>query len=297
MIITPFLIQWAPKLAKRAEALQRVHHWFGYKGSGTSGTTHLKIRDHVIIVGYGLNGRNLARVLKDIDIPYLVLDIGADIVQAATSKGVHIRYGDASNPTVLKQVQIEQARAIVIATSDPFGVRRIVQLSRELNPDLHIVVRTRYIKELEELLELGANEVVPEEFETSIEIFTLVLQCYHIPKPVIFEKAEEIRREGYALLRREELPTLAHRFRKGLFADVEVETWRIEEDSPVLGQSLLKTGIQRKTGAVVVALTRDGITQSKPPSETILEIGDILVFLGAREQIHRAIDLVSHMPS
>ncbi len=295
MIITPFLIQWAPRLAKRAEALQRIHHWFGHKGSTYTATTHLKIRDHVIIVGYGLNGRNLARVLQDVEIPYLVLDLDAEVVQAATSRGVHIQYGEATNPTVLKHVRIEEARAIVIATSDPFGVRRIVQLARELNPDLHIVVRTRYIKELEELHDLGANEVIPEEFETSIEIFTLVLQCYEIPKPVIFEKAEEIRREGYALLRREELPALAHRFRKGVFADVEVETWRIEEDSPALGQSLLQTGIQRRTGTVIVALTRNGTTQSKPSSETVLEVNDILVFLGSREQIHRAIALVSHL--
>ena len=295
MIITPFLIQWAPKLAKRAEALQRVHHWFGYKGHSILATPHVRIQDHVIIVGYGLNGRNLARVLQEVEIPYLVLDIGADVVQAATSKGVHIQYGDASNPTVLKQVRIEQARAIVIATSDPFGVRRIVQLARELNPSLHIVVRTRYLKELEELHDLGANEVVPEEFETSIEIFTLVLQCYNIPKPVIFEKAEEIRREGYALLRREELPALAHRFRKGVFADVEVETWRIEEDSPALGLSLHTTGLQRKTGTVVVALTRNDITQSKPSSETILQVGDILVLLGSRDQIHKAIALISDM--
>ena len=294
MIITPFLIQWAPKLAKRAEALQRVHHWFGYKGStGTSATSHLKIRDHVIIVGYGLNGRNLTRVLKEVEIPYLVLDIGAELVKDASSKGVQIQYGDAANPIVLKQARIEQARAIVIATSDPFGVRRIVQLARELNPSLHIIVRTRYLKELQELHDLGANEVIPEEFETSIEIFTLVLQTYKVPKPVIFEKADQIRREGYALLRREELPALAHRLRKGFFADVEVETWRIDEDSPALGKSILQTGIQRTTGTVVVALTRNGITQSKPSNQTILETGDILVFLGSREQIHKAIALIS----
>ncbi|MGB0911243.1 MAG: cation:proton antiporter [Nitrospirales bacterium] len=293
MIITPFLIQWAPKLAKRAEAFQRVHHWFGYKGASSFSSTHLRIRDHVIIVGYGLNGRNLARVLQDMEIPYLVLDLEADVVQSATSKGIHIRYGDAANPTVLKQVRIEYARAIVIAMSDPFGVRRIVQLARALSPDLHIIVRTRYLKELEELHDLGANEVVPEEFETSIEIFTLVLQCYDVSKPVIFEKAEEIRREGYALLRREELPALAHRFRKGVFADVEVESWRIEEDSPALGQSFHQIGIQRKTGTVVIAVTRDGVTQSKPSSEAILEVGDVLVFLGSREQIRRAIALIS----
>ena len=99
-------------------------------------TPHLKIRDHVIIVGYGLNGRNLVRVLHEVEIPYVVLDVEADLVRSATKDGVSMVYGDATNPTVLKQVRIEQARVLVIATSDPFGARRIVQQSRGLNSKL-----------------------------------------------------------------------------------------------------------------------------------------------------------------
>lgn len=292
MIITPFLIQWSPKLARRTEAIQRLNRWLPQRLATHPETPHFKIRDHVIIVGYGLNGRNLSRVLQEVEIPYIVLDIGADLVHTASKAGVPILYGDATNPTVLKRASIERARVLVIAASDPFGARRIVQLARRVNPNLHIMVRTRYLKELQELHDLGANEVVPEEFETSIEIFTLVLRTYKVPQSVILEKAELIRREGYALLRRGELPELAHHLRGGTLADVEVETCRIEEDSPALRKSLAEVGVHTRTGSSVVALTRNGVTTTNPPKHTVLDVGDVLVILGSRDQIRKATALI-----
>lgn len=201
-------------------------------------------------------------------------------------------YGDGTNPRVLTQAGILLARVLVVATSDPFGARRIVQQARQLNPTLHIVVRTRYLKELQDLQELGANDVVPEEFETSIEIFALVLRTYQTPKPMIQDKVEQIRREGYLLLRRGELPELAHHLRAGTLADVQVDTCRVEHDSPVLGKPLTQLHIHGRTGASVIAITRGGVTQSNPSRETIMEPGDVLVLLGSREQIRKAIALL-----
>ncbi|MCH7615338.1 MAG: cation:proton antiporter [Nitrospinae bacterium] len=289
MIITPFFIQWAPKIARRTEAIQRLHQWFPGRITHRTESSQLKLKDHVIIVGFGLNGRNLSKVLEEFELPYMVLEIRGDVVQMELGTGVPIQYGDATNPTVLRHVQIEYAKVLVVATSDPFGARRIVQLARELNPTVHIVVRTRYLKELEELRQLGANEIIPEEFETSIEISMLVLQTYKLPKQVILEKAEQIRREGYALLRRGELPELAHHLRAGTLVDVEVETCRIEEDSPALGKSLGELAIRQRTGASVIALMRAGVTQSNPSNKSVLEVEDVLALLGSSDNIRKAI--------
>ncbi len=295
MIVTPFLIQWSPRLARRAEAIQRLRHWFPGRTMAhatQSLAPHVSIKGHVLVVGYGLNGRSLARVLRETEIPYLILDLDPDVVREASAEGEPIYYGDASNPNVLRHLRIEDARVLVVAISDPFVGRRAVKLARGMNPTLHIVVRTRYLKELEELLELGANEVVPEEFETSIEIFTLVLKTYKMPKDVILQKAEQIRREGYALLRRGTLPELAHHLRGGTLTDVEVETIRIDPDSPALGKTLGQVGLRLRTGTSVIALTRNGITESDPSGSRQLEEGDVLVVLGAREQLRRAIHLL-----
>jgi CPA2 family monovalent cation:H+ antiporter-2 len=295
MIVTPFLMQWSPLMARRIEAVQRLRHWLPMRTEAhvlqTEGK-QIRLKDHVIIVGYGLNGRNLARVLSETEIPHLALDLDGDTVRRESRHGVPIYYGDATNPNVLRHVKIEDAKVLVVAISDPFITRRTVQVAKGLNPKVRVVVRTRYLRELEELHDIGADDVVPEEFETSIEIFALVLRTYNLPQDFITIKAEQVRREGYALLRRSELPELAHHLRGGTLTDAEVETCRIDDDSPAVGKTLMELSIRPRTGASVIAWTRDGVTESNPGLKTKLKGGDIVVLLGSRLQIRRAMSLL-----
>ncbi len=294
MVITPLLMQVAPHLAKRAEAVQRLRRWYPDKAAVQmqQASRHLKVKDHVIVMGYGLSGRNLVRVLEETEIPYLALDLDGDTVRREAQNGVKIFYGDATNPNVLHHVRIDDARVLVVAISDPFAARRAVQIARGINPDLHIIVRTRYLREMDDLHQLGADEVVPEEFETSIEIFALVLQTYKMPQAVIVQKAEQVRKEGYALFRRGELPDLAHHLRRGTLTDVEVDTCRIDADSPALGKTIGQLSIRPRSGASVIALTRRGVTESNPKENVRLDEGDVLSLLGTRGQIQRAAGLL-----
>ena len=293
MIVTPFLIQWSPNLARHAEAWQRVHHWLPSRTIAHVEQTEskqIRMKGHVIIAGYGLNGRNLARVLGDTEIPYLGLDLDGDIVSRESKHGVPIYYGDATNSHVLRHMRVEDAKVLVIAISDPFITRRVVQVAKGINPRLHVVVRTRYLRELEELHNLGADDVVPEEFETSIEIFSLILRTYKMPPDFVMRKATQVRREGYALLRRSESPELAHHLHGGTLTDTEVETCRIDDDSPALGKTLAEIALPARTGASVIAWTRAGITEANPSENTLLMAGDIVVLLGSRSQIQDAME-------
>jgi len=295
MIITPFLMQWSPDVARRIEAVQRLRHWLPSRTTAhllQSAGKQIRIKDHVIIAGYGLNGRNLARVLSETEIPFVALDLDGDTVRREARHGIPIYYGDATNANVLRHVKIDDAKVLVVAISDPFITRRAVQIAKGLNPKLHIVVRTRYLRELEELHQLGADDVVPEEFETSIEIFALVLRTYNLPQDFVMRKAEQVRREGYALLRRSEMPELAHHLRGGTLTDAEVEACRIDDDSPAQGKTLAELSIRPRTGVSVIAWTRSGVTQSNPSEKTRLMAGDILVLLGSRAQIRRAMGLL-----
>jgi monovalent cation:H+ antiporter-2, CPA2 family len=295
MIVTPFLMQWSPHLARRAEAWQRLRHWLPSRTTAhvlqTEGK-QIRIKDHVIIVGYGLSGRNLARVLGETEIPYLALDLDGDTVSREAKHGVPVYYGDGTNPNVLRHMKIEDAKVLVVAISDPFITRRAVQVAKGLNPKLHIVARTRYLRELEELHQLGADDVVPEEFETSIEIFSLVLRTYKMPQDFVMDKAKQVRREGYVLLRRSELPELAHHLRGETLADAAVETCRIDDDSPALGRTLAEIALSPRTGVSVIARTHAGVTQANPSESTRLMAGDIVVLLGSRVQIRHAMELL-----
>src|SRR5690348_8753178 len=91
MIITPFLMQLSPHLARRVEVVQRLHHWFPGQTAAhvlEAEGRHLRIKDHVIIVGYGLNGRNLARVLGETEVPYIALDLDGDTVRREAAHGL-----------------------------------------------------------------------------------------------------------------------------------------------------------------------------------------------------------------
>jgi CPA2 family monovalent cation:H+ antiporter-2 len=298
MIVTPFLMQWSPHLARRAEAWQRLRHWLPSRTTAHTQQTEgkqIRVKGHVIIVGYGLNGRNLARVLGETEIPYVALDLDGDIVGREAKHGVPVFYGDGTNPNVLRHMKVEDAKVLVVAISDPFITRRAVQVAKGLNPKLHIVVRTRYLRELEELHQLGADDVVPEEFETSIEIFSIVLHTYKLPQDFVTQKVKQIRREGYALLRRSELPELAHHLRGGTLADAAVETCRIDDDSPAQGKTLAEIALRPRTGASVIAWTRAGVTQANPSENTRLMAGDIVVLIGSRAQIRQAMGLLIQM--
>jgi len=202
LILTPFLIQASPALARRAEAFQRLWRWLPDRTHDQEEMTHRHLRDHTIIAGYGVNGRNLAQVLRETEVPFVIVELDGETVRHEQTKGVPISFGDVTHPQALRRLGIQQARTLVLAISDPIAIRRTIKVARQLNPDIHIIARTRYLREIEDLRAMGADQVVPEEFETSIEIFSLVLQHYRMPSRVIAEKAERIRKEGYAMLRK-----------------------------------------------------------------------------------------------
>ena len=196
ILATPFLIQASPGLADLGA--RRLHWKKRAPEEKGSGPRH---EGHLIIAGYGLNGRNLAHVLKEAGIPYVILELNPVTVREAAAEGEPIIYGDVSRRTILEEAGIGRAKGIVFAISDPLMTQRGVKAVKALNPDAFVIVRTRYAAEIDRLLRLGADDVIPEEFETSIEIFTRVLERYHVPRNVVEAEVKVLRGECYGMLR------------------------------------------------------------------------------------------------
>jgi CPA2 family monovalent cation:H+ antiporter-2 len=196
MIATPLLISLAPRLSLLLPAPRTTSAAAQAQPSGAHA-----LSAHVIVVGYGLNGRNLVRVLQRTGIPFQVLELNAETVREARAAGVPIVYGDAVRREVLLRLGVQRAAILVLAISDQLATRHALALARELNPALRIIVRTRYLSELPELYALGATQVIPEEFETSIEIFARVLAEYGVAPDIIQRETAAVRSTGYELLR------------------------------------------------------------------------------------------------
>lgn len=294
MMMTPFVLKAASPvsawitsrhLMKKIGNLKRISEAEGYPK---------KRKDHVIIVGFGLNGRNLAKVLKEAEIPYVVLEMNSDTVREMKKKGDPIYYGDGSSKEILHKMGIDTARLLVIAISDPVSTRRIVAIARSENPDLYILVRTRYLIEVDDLKALGADEVIPEEFETSIEIFSRVLHRYNFPGNVIFDMIEKIRSDSYTALRNVELPK-RHLFDKCEWVpEMEIEGYRIPEGSHMAEKTITELQVREKTGATIIAVRRGPKVHANPEPTFKFREGDIVLVTGDREKMNAALIYFRH---
>ena len=291
MIAAPFMIKAAPRIGYAVQSMFAPDSLLEPSVSGL-GPEENDRRGHVIIVGFGLNGRNLAKVLRRTGVSYVVLELNAEAVRDARKQGEPVIYGDATRREVLSHVGIRYARIAVLAISDPAATRHTVSLARQLNPDIHIIVRTRYMSELQDLRELGADEVIPEEFETSIEIFSRVLREYGMARSVIQRQIDAVRSEGYQMLRVPSLPIEGVTEIADALKSAATETLLIEPDSPAAGKTIGQLRIRKRTGVSIIAITRDGQAQINPGPETRLEQGDLLLLLGGAEQIDLAIEEV-----
>src|SRR5262249_49196473 len=164
---------------------------------------------HVLVFGFGHMGETLSRVLARAKVPFRVLDLNPERVRKGKARGVPVEYGDTSSASVLKQVGVERARAAVVLLSDPPATRRTLSLCRSLSSGIFLLVRTRYLAEIPELSGLGADEVVAEEFETSLEISGRTLRRLGFPLPWVESETEEIRSSREDAFRRFRAPDVA----------------------------------------------------------------------------------------
>ena len=288
MALTPLYLMIAPHFAEKVSLfLPRLLPSFLLKGTRTTGVSHARfpMEGHVIIVGYGVNGKNVAKVLTGNGIPYLAIEANHLTVRSERKKGINIIFGDASRPEILEHAHIEKARIMVVAISDAATTRRIVSQARSMNSAIHLIVRTRYIVEMEPLYDLGANEVIPEEFETSIEIFSRVLRNYLVPHDQIELCIGGIRKDSYQMFRSMSRRNIQAVGISSYLAGSELLTCRVQGGSAADG-SILRDGLVRgRSGATILAIKRGDEVTSNPDPLWELHPEDVVLLLGKPQQL------------
>jgi len=285
MLVTPFAISGGPRFAEFLSGLplpDRMKR--GIRPVGEEPDVE-HMADHLIIVGYGPSGRHLAQAAVASSIQYVIIELNPETVRRERAAGQPVIYGDASQWHVLEHAGAGKARVLVVAVPDLSATRRAVELARRMNPNLHIIARTPYIREMEPLSKLGASEVVPAEFETSVEIFTRVLAKYLVPRKDIEHFISEVRAGGYEMFRKPVPEQAGFCDLRIHMPELEINTFRVEGGSEADGKSIAELAIRKRFGTTVLAVRREGQVLSNPDPEAKLERDDVVVLLGSPEDL------------
>ena len=287
MIVTPLLLSFAPGLSLKLDELFPARA----EGSGRDKSAH------VIVVGYGVNGRNLTRVLREVGIGHVVVEFSGERAALARKEGITVLYGDATRAEILEEAGAERALVIVFGISDPIAVRRAVRFSKQINRNIHIIVRTRLVGEIEPLYTEGADEVVAEEFETSIEIFSRVLQRLHIPRNVIEAETRVLRGDSYEVLRAPRPSKHMSSSVLDLLAAGATEVFLVRDSSRLVGRTMLDLALREKTGATIIAVVRGQKSFPSPAADFDLFGGDNMIIMGGHAQVDEAFRYLEDLES
>ncbi len=282
MLVTPFVIMYASQISdlflhSGFASLLRKRRTAAQYNLDIEGDTELE--HHLIIVGYGVNGKSLAKAAEFSGIPYVILEVNAETVRRERKNGVPILFGDASQEHILNHVNLYHARVIAIAVPKFETSKAIIQSIRSISKSVHLVVRTRFVSEIHELRDLGANEVIPEELETSVEIFSRILHNFMVPEDEIVHFIENIRADNYQLFQEKE--KLPRTFKLKEIPDFNITALRVLKDSgwPV-GKSLKELDLRSKCGVNVVAISRKGDMLASIAAEDVIKQNDLLFVQG-----------------
>ncbi|EKO39918.1 MAG: Kef-type K+ transport system, membrane component [Solidesulfovibrio magneticus str. Maddingley MBC34] len=284
MVLAPFCITLAPRIAAMVCRWLRV-----CDAPDELPAAHYS--NHLIILGFGAGGRQLARAAKNAEIPYVILEMNPDTVRNEAKKGEPILFGDASKPGVLSHICVQEAKALAVVISDAAASRRAVEIARQENPALYIVARTRFNTEITALLDLGANDVIAEEFEASLGVFTRVMDKFMIPRDDIERMVADIRREGYKSMLPGSFDELAIHVPDKSLAGLHVAVFTVDTASPLAGRSLMDVHLRREHDLTVAAARRGEEFVPNPDGPFVLSAGDRLYVMGTAEALKKGVGL------
>ena len=285
MLLTPFVMMLSESFSGQLLKTRLIHlvsrkldHDLPEQGKTE------QLDNHLVIIGFGINGSNLARAAQANDIPYVVIELNAETVRRENRNGIPIIFGDATHRHILEHVQLHKARGIGVAISDHRATKSIISNIRDISQSVYLVVRTRYVKEINELVALGADDVIPEEFETAIEIFSRILNQFLVPIDEIDRFVDTVRADNYELF--QNIKPLPKTHKSATVPDFNITCMRVTTDSSKLvGKPLKELQFRSKFGISILAISRDGeLIQHIGPDQKIKQ-GDIVYVQGERSSI------------
>ncbi|MEW6267826.1 MAG: cation:proton antiporter [Thermodesulfobacteriota bacterium] len=277
MVATPLLTSVGARIARRGEEPRPLDE----TDPEPPALGEAALENHVVVAGYGEAARRLVRVLSGSHIPYVITTLSPEGATEAERDGLPVMLGDATKQRTLLLAGADRAKVLVIADDDPAMAHRIAAVARIVNPTMRILIRTRYVAEVEPLIESGADRVVADELESVVQLFADVMRDYDLHAEEIQAHEDAIRRGGYGALRAVSPP-------EGAVVECALgpdclarRAVAVRAGAPAAGQTIGALELWARFGITVEQLRRDGETVRSPSDDVELRSGDELVMAGS----------------
>lgn len=285
MVLSPFILNNNKTVARLLLREKGPPHTASQREDAA--TIEIARREHVILCGFGRVGQNVARVLESQGFEYIALDLDPARIRAARQAGDPVIFGDSSDESLLVQVGLETASAVVISFSDPATSLGILHSIRRLRPAVPILVRTADDARIKELQAAGATDIVPETFEASLMLVSHVLMLLHVPVTKVVRTVNDIRNSRYAVLRNIVRRGDARPIDDTHVLREEIKSVVVPPGAWAVGRTLRDVR-DRGVEVVFTGIRRLGILGREPAGDTVLRDGDIVVIYGQPEELERA---------
>ncbi len=285
MALTPFAMNASPRFVD-------LYYRFGPKREFRPGDADADafspqaLSGHIIVAGYGATGKSVARAAELTGIPYMVIELNPEIIRKEkSSRHPHFIFGDAAQKEVLEYAGIYQARSLVVVVSEQGAIPRIIRLARQLSPHIHIVARIRHIRHTQEILDIGADEVVSEEFEAAREIFTRALRKYHVPESEIQKIVLRLQKWGYAKFIKSPETGWTNSGVDTLLHSLRIHTVRVEPGSYSDGKTIAQLDLRNRFGIPDFGFRHGEKTVFEPDERQKIVAGDALIIFASDEKV------------
>ncbi|MBG0790465.1 MAG: cation:proton antiporter [Desulfovibrionaceae bacterium] len=286
MVLTPIISGQTARLY----ALRK--RWFSHEKLESSNIPDKGLDKHVVILGGGRVGLQIARVLKRLSLDSVVVELDHRRFEKAKREKVPAVYGDASQEIVLDAAGLRSASLLIVTVPDLVTTRTIIQNARKWNPELRIVARSSSSANIPVMKEMGVSEAVLPELEASLEMTRQSLLHLDMSPMDVLRHTDRVRQELYSVLSdtNEGYRELSQ-FR-GAEQQFDLQWVELPPDSPLAGRSIGESNIRKATGASIVGVVRDHRLKTNPDARYVLMPGDTIAIIGSDEDRRRLCGMV-----
>lgn len=155
----------------------------------------LDAQHRAIVIGYGPVGRTVTRLLRENEIEPTVVELNMDTVRHLRATGVPAVYGDASHRDTLTAAGVTGAGSLILSSAGMHGSEEVIRLAREMNPDIRLLARAAYVRELPALLKAGAQTAYSGEGEVALALTVDILRALGATAEQIDRERERVETE------------------------------------------------------------------------------------------------------